>query len=162
MDFSSPFPKRLWPAVAVAARAYLVSQLDDDPGFSKALSSDPALRRRPRRLDPEQIKQLVINLIKNSREAQPRAQISVQVTDSDSSFVITVEDTGPGFSPEKLARPFEPYMSTKSDGSGLGLVICQRIAIDHGGTIEGQSEGVGQGATFIVRLPLVEKEKLAA
>ncbi|MBI5267824.1 MAG: ATP-binding protein [candidate division Zixibacteria bacterium] len=108
--------------------------------------------RAKRKLDPEQIKQLIINLIKNSREAHPRSNITVDLRDTDGMFFITVEDTGPGFSPEKLARPFEPYMSTKTDGSGLGLVICQRIAVDHGGTIEIYNRPEG-GAGVRVTLP---------
>lgn len=102
-------------------------------------------------IDPEQIKQLVINLIKNAREAGS-GTIIVRLSDDENAFVIAVEDSGPGFSPEKLANPFEPYVSTKKDGSGLGLVICQRIALDHGGTIEIYNRPEG-GAGVRVTLP---------
>jgi signal transduction histidine kinase len=102
-------------------------------------------------IDPEQIKQLIINLIKNAREAGGHTTI-LHLSDADNAFVIGVEDSGPGFSAEKLANPFEPYVSTKKDGSGLGLVICQRIAIDHGGTIEVYNRPEG-GAGVRVTLP---------
>jgi signal transduction histidine kinase len=104
------------------------------------------------RCDPEQIKQLIINLIKNSREATESAVVTVTLFTGESGVVITVEDTGPGFSPQKLANSFEPYVSSKKDGSGLGLVICQRIAIDHGGTIELYNRPEG-GAGVRVLLP---------
>ncbi|MEW6049711.1 MAG: ATP-binding protein [Candidatus Zixiibacteriota bacterium] len=87
-------------------------------------------------LDPEQIKQLLINLVKNSLEASSDGQIVVECSSTETAFVIDVLDDGPGFPDEKLQRGFEPYLSTKKDGSGLGLAICQRIAVDHGGTID--------------------------
>ena len=107
--------------------------------------------RRSLLCDPEQIKQLLINLIKNGREASD-GKVVIRLLDSDKAVQIVVEDTGPGFSPEKLSNPFEPYVSTKKDGSGLGLVICQRIAIDHGGTIELYNRNEG-GAGVRVVLP---------
>jgi signal transduction histidine kinase len=102
-------------------------------------------------VDPEQIKQLLINLIKNGQEASG-GLVTVRIADSEKAIVIVVEDSGPGFSKEKLANPFEPYVSTKKEGSGLGLVICQRIAIDHGGAIELYNRTEG-GAGVRVTLP---------
>jgi len=87
-------------------------------------------------IDPEQIKQLLVNLIKNGLECSGSATVALTAREEEGSLVLTVADTGPGFSPEKLVRGFEPYLSSKKDGSGLGLVICQRIAVDHGGSIE--------------------------
>jgi nitrogen fixation/metabolism regulation signal transduction histidine kinase len=103
-------------------------------------------------IDPAQIKQLLVNLIKNGLESAENAVVTVTAKDEDSQLVLTVTDSGPGFSAEKLARGFEPYLSSKKDGSGLGLVICQRIAIDHGGNIELFNRPEG-GAGVRVRLP---------
>jgi C4-dicarboxylate-specific signal transduction histidine kinase len=65
---------------------------------------------------------------------------------------IRVEDTGPGFTEEKLQNSFEPYFSTKKGGSGLGLVICHRIVHDHGGMMELYNRPEGGGGVRI-RLP---------
>jgi signal transduction histidine kinase len=142
------------PVLAVVS---LESLIDDLRGFYKTEIEAGTLvlhidSQRPTLLvDPEQIKQLVINLIKNAREAS-EGTIALRLSDSEIAFIIAVEDPGPGFSPEKLANPFEPYVSTKHGGSGLGLVICQRIAIDHGGTIEIYNRPEG-GAGVRVTLP---------
>ena len=104
------------------------------------------------RIDPEQIKQLLVNLIKNGFESSENAVVELTVREEDGNLVLTVTDSGPGFSPEKLARGFEPYLSSKKDGSGLGLVICQRIAVDHSGSIELFNRPEG-GAGVRVTLP---------
>lgn len=107
---------------------------------------------KPFPLDPEQIKQVLINLIKNGLESAETTQVVATFACHDGALVISVLDNGPGFSDEKLKRGFEPYLSTKKDGSGLGLAICQRIIVDHGGTINlfNRSEG---GAGVTITLP---------
>lgn len=118
---------------------------------AKRLEVVNASSRKAILVDPEQIKQLLINLIKNAQEAGG-GLVTVRISDAEQAIQISVEDSGFGFSKEKLANPFEPYVSTKKDGSGLGLVICQRIAIDHGGTIELYNKAEG-GAGVKVTLP---------
>ena len=71
------------------------------------------------------------------------------------SVVIEVEDTGPGIPPEHLDRIFEPYFTTKEGGTGLGLALAHKIIQDHDGSIRVEG-GVGEGATFVVTLPVVE------
>jgi signal transduction histidine kinase len=68
---------------------------------------------------------------------------------------IEVRDTGPGIPPEHLEMIFDPFFTTKGpeSGSGLGLMVCHRIATDHHGTIEVTSRE-GRGASFVVRLPV--------
>jgi len=103
-------------------------------------------------LDPEQIRQVLINLIKNSLEAGGRHCL-LQVTTEEGRLALTVEDDGPGL-PEKIIKEGPtPYYSTKEKGSGLGLVICQRIIHDHEGAmnIENKSEG---GARVVITLPM--------
>ncbi|UCD16769.1 MAG: ATP-binding protein [Candidatus Zixiibacteriota bacterium] len=104
-------------------------------------------------VDPEMVQQLLINLIKNGFEAGPDSRVSLALDDAIDALRITVEDTGPGFAPEILRQPFEPYVSTKKDGSGLGLVICQRIVHDHNGTITLYNRKEG-GAVVEIALPL--------
>ena len=70
---------------------------------------------------------------------------------------VSVADTGGGIPPELLNRIFEPFYTTKNKGSGLGLMIVQRIVRAHSGHIEVESQ-VGRGATFRIWLPLHERK----
>ncbi|MFO1496870.1 MAG: ATP-binding protein [Verrucomicrobiota bacterium] len=72
---------------------------------------------------------------------------------AEDTLVIEVQDNGPGIPPEKLAAVFEPYFTTKEEGSGLGLWIAQQIAVAHGGALEVTNAPEG-GALFRMRLPL--------
>jgi signal transduction histidine kinase len=71
---------------------------------------------------------------------------------SGPALTLTVTDTGSGIPPELLPRVFEPYVTTKTKGLGLGLAIARRIVEAHGGRIEAES-GAGQGTCFRVTLP---------
>jgi PAS domain S-box-containing protein len=111
----------------------------------------------PLRLDKDQIKQAFFNIIKNALQAMTEGgllRISVGV--SDRFVAVAFRDNGPGISPEDFGHIFEPYYTTKKGGSGLGLMIVQRIIQDHGGRIDVHSEP-GIGTTFTVFLPLDER-----
>ena len=90
------------------------------------------------RLDPEQIRRVVINLVDNAIEAiDQHGQIvdrDRSTTPADASVRIVVADDGPGIPPEERDKLFMPYYSTKKRGSGLGLAIVRRIVAEHGGT----------------------------
>jgi len=102
-------------------------------------------------IDPDQITQLLLNLIKNGLEASPTGIVELAIDVDDGALRMSVRDNGPGFSPDVLARRFEPYLSTKPHGSGLGLVICRRIVYDHGGTITlGNREEGGAEVTVVL------------
>ena len=103
-------------------------------------------------VDSDQIHQLLINLIKNGLESSEKAAVTVTLSLSDSRIKFAIEDTGPGFAKKILEHPFEPYVSTKTGGSGLGLVICQRIVHDHDGLIELYRPKKG-GAGVVILLP---------
>ena len=114
-------------------------------------------------LDPEQLKQVLVNLIKNAMQVMTRGGVLTLETGEGLDGVwVSVGDTGTGISPEKLNRVFEPFFTTKTKGSGLGLMIVQRIVREHGGQIGIQSEP-GRGTQVKVWLPLHErKPKLLA
>ena len=106
----------------------------------------------------DQIHQVVLNLVLNALSVTPHGgEVSVRTGPAagGDGVEIEVRDTGPGIAPEHLERIFDPFFTTKGpdSGSGLGLMVCHRIATDHRGTIEVTS-GKGRGTAFLVRLPL--------
>jgi len=103
--------------------------------------------------DAGQLKQALVNLIKNGLEALEGAgHVTVSAAASEATLELVVADNGPGLSTEHKASLFVPGFTTKSSGSGLGLTIVERIVSDHHGTIvvEDRAEG---GTVFRVRLP---------
>jgi two-component system, sporulation sensor kinase E len=108
-------------------------------------------------LDRDQMKQAFYNVIKNSLEAMKRRGILRIRTDMDGTHVlISFADTGGGISAENLSRVFEPYFTTKSAGTGLGLLIVRRIVREHGGELSIQSNE-GKGLILTIRLPYIDK-----
>jgi two-component system, sporulation sensor kinase E len=78
-------------------------------------------------------------------------------TEADGTHVIiSFIDSGHGIAPEQIGQLFEPYFTTKQNGTGLGLMIVQRIVREHGGTIEVESDK-DRGTTFRIKLPIHEK-----
>jgi two-component system, sporulation sensor kinase E len=107
--------------------------------------------------DPSQIKQVLVNLVKNAMQAMTRGgELTVQTGASGDAVFVSVSDTGPGIPQEQLNRIFDAFFTTKKKGSGLGLMIVQRIVRDHGGRIDLESHP-GKGTTFRVWLPLAER-----
>jgi signal transduction histidine kinase len=107
--------------------------------------------------DPAQLKQVLVNLIKNAMQAMPpQGTLTVRSGSTPEAVWMAVSDTGPGIPPEQLNRIFEPFYTTKNKGTGLGLLIVQRIIRDHGGRIELEST-VGKGTTFKLWLPLRDR-----
>ncbi len=109
-------------------------------------------------LDPVQIKQVFYNLLKNAYQAIPPdgGTILLKSDYTDDSVYVTVADTGCGISPEIMGSIYEPFLTTKSNGSGLGLLIVRRIIKEHGGSLTLASQP-GEGTTITVFLPRVEK-----
>ncbi|PYI88228.1 MAG: PAS domain-containing sensor histidine kinase [Verrucomicrobia bacterium] len=108
-------------------------------------------------IDRDQMKQAFYNIIKNSFEAMKRRGILRIRTDMDDSHVrVSFTDNGGGMSAEALSRVFEPYYTTKSSGSGLGLLIVRRIVREHGGELAIES-AEGKGLTLTIRLPFKDQ-----
>jgi PAS domain S-box-containing protein len=107
-----------------------------------------------------QLKQIVLNLIANARQAMPQGgTVHVDVRRDGGHAVASVADDGPGIEPAVLERIFEPFFTTRrsTGGTGLGLSVSLGIAEAHGGTLTAESE-LGYGATFTLRLPIVEED----
>jgi len=107
-------------------------------------------------LDPAQIQQVLVNLAKNALQAMTKGgTLTFQTGEGADGAWVSVSDTGGGISQEQINRIFEPFYTTKKKGTGLGLMIVQRIVRAHGGRIEVESH-LGRGTTFRVWLPLHE------
>jgi two-component system sensor histidine kinase HydH len=103
--------------------------------------------------DGEQIQQILVNLTLNSLDAMPRGgTLTIALHTLDEQVELSVFDTGPGISPRLLTQLFQPFVSTKETGLGLGLVTSRRIAEVHGGSLEAANRPEG-GACFALRLP---------
>jgi signal transduction histidine kinase len=103
--------------------------------------------------DPVQLRQIFVNLIENAvHAASPAGSVTVRGRLVEREIALDVEDTGPGVDPATRRRLFEPLITTKDKGIGLGLALVKRIAERHGGGVE-YSDRSGGGARFTVRLP---------
>jgi signal transduction histidine kinase len=126
------------------------------------------------RLDPGQIRQALLNLIRNAADAMPEggtitlcvnaiSNFELRMSNSEippasagqSAMVIEVRDTGVGISAENVGKIFEPFFTTKEGGTGLGLAIARQIVVDHGGSLTCESSP-GVGTTFRLVLPVFE------
>lgn len=109
-------------------------------------------------VDATQLQQVLVNLAKNAAQAMTTGGIlTLQTGENSDSVWVSVTDTGGGIPQEQINRIFEPFYTTKKKGSGLGLMIVQRIVRAHNGRIELESN-VGRGTTFRVWLPLHERK----
>jgi two-component system, sporulation sensor kinase E len=119
------------------------------------LDLDPTL---PRLLvDRDQMKQAFYNVIKNAFQAMRAAGIlHIRSWQSELNVSVSFNDTGGGISQDQMSKLFQPYFTTKSSGSGLGLLIVRRIVREHGGEIEIESNE-GKGMRVTIHLPFGDK-----
>jgi len=109
-------------------------------------------------IDATQMQQVLVNLIKNASQAMTTGgTLTLQTGENSDGVWVSVVDTGGGIPQEQINRIFEPFYTTKKKGSGLGLMIVQRIVRAHNGRIDLESH-VGKGTTFRVWLPLHERK----
>ena len=118
--------------------------------LARALTATP--------IDATQLQQVLVNLLKNASQAMTTGgTLTLQTGENSDAVWVSVTDTGGGIPQEQLNRIFEPFYTTKKKGSGLGLMIVQRIVRAHNGRIELESN-VGKGTTFRIWLPLHERK----
>jgi len=154
-----PSPPQLRPASlndAVLKTLELLQPELDNRGIQVKTRLARQLPEAP--LDPTQVQQVLVNLIKNAMQAMPPdGRLTLQTGEGADGVWVSVADTGTGIPQEQLNRIFEPFYTTKKKGSGLGLMIVQRIVRAHGGHIELDSQ-VGRGTTFRLWFPLHERK----
>jgi two-component system CheB/CheR fusion protein len=119
--------------------------------------------------DRTRLGQVIGNLLQNSAKFTPMGgQVVVSVLLRPGGALVLVRDTGAGIAPEVLPRLFEPFsqadmaLDRSKGGLGLGLALVKGMVELHGGSVAGESNGVGQGATFTIQLPLEPSEPLGA
>jgi signal transduction histidine kinase len=112
-------------------------------------------------MDPQQIKQSVVNLVANAMEAMDKGgtlTVRTYPGADGQEVVMEIGDTGPGISPESMHNLFNPYYTTKVRGTGLGLSITHRIIKAHKGSILFRNKETG-GAVFTIRLPVPQEKE---
>ncbi len=160
---TEPHPVAITADLAVdTVRDLMASQLEQE-GIGLKLEVESGLKLRA---DPQQLQQVLINLVKNAAESiDGRGTITLRAKRDKRELqghsgpvgTLEVEDTGRGIAPELQERIFDPFFSTKNDGSGLGLAIAARIIGQHGGRLEFETQ-VGRGTVFRIVLPADEME----
>jgi len=126
-----------------------------------AYSMDPHLDRVI--VDRVQIQQVIVNLVRNALDAmqeQGGGHLDVATTIADGAATVNIADTGPGVDAQAAARLFQPFVTTKANGMGVGLSICRTIVESHGGRIWTEPNPAG-GAVFRFTVPLAEAEETA-
>jgi signal transduction histidine kinase len=116
------------------------------------------------RADPDQLKQVILNLALNALQATPyESVVTLATTGASRQGVkcarIEITDEGPGIPSDQLEHVFVPFFTTKEKGTGLGLAIAQQIVREHGGLISVQNVS-HRGARFAIDLPCVEADSL--
>ncbi len=121
------------------------------PGKVKVVNN--LLHKQVLKADPDKIKRVFVNLIKNAIDAMPNGGKLTIDGKVKGKFEISFEDTGTGITDEVLPKLFSPLFTTKAKGMGFGLAICKRIVEAHGGTVTVKTVK-NQGTTFTVTLPI--------
>jgi C4-dicarboxylate-specific signal transduction histidine kinase len=115
----------------------------------------------PLLMDKIQIEQVLLNLIRNAMDAmrnQEERKLTVQTALGEPGFVlVSVTDNGPGIAPKIASQLFQPFITTKENGMGVGLTICQSIIDGHGGRIWAEENGPA-GTAFRFLLPMGEAQ----
>ncbi|MBJ6802235.1 sensor histidine kinase [Geomonas propionica] len=156
LDFAKPRPLRLQPVLVaemVGRLLQLMSQRLQDRGIGVSTDIDPGLQLV---CDPEQVHQVLLNLVLNAMEAmeeRPERSLRITALRQGGQALIAVKDTGAGIPRDKCEQLFDPFYTTKASGGGLGLSILQTIVVNHCGVVSVTSEP-GEGATFTITLPL--------
>jgi len=157
LDYSKPFPPRketvdMNRVIEEAVRLSLSTLRKREITLLKDLDPDLALCRA----DAQMIEQVLVNLITNACQAMEGTKgakfLEIASAARDGRIVLRVSDSGPGVPPSLREKVFDPFFTTRKDGSGIGLSFSHRIVTDHGGSLRVDTSRWG-GAEFHIDLP---------
>jgi two-component system sensor histidine kinase HydH len=155
LDYARPekLQKNLVSLTSILEKAATLVRVDaEDMGISITVTNTLQDDLIP--VDADKMNQVLLNLLLNAIQAMPDGgRISIRTERAGNTVVIAVEDDGEGIPEDDLARVFDPYFTTKSDGSGLGLALSAKIIEEHGGTISLESN-LGRGTRVVFSIPL--------
>lgn len=153
-DFSKPIRLHREPIALCSFLEEVLSMFRDSDAcsgisFSLRVEGEPILEA-----DPDRLRQVLINLIKNATEAiSGKGEVVLGAKELSEGWVqISLDDTGEGVTPDKVEKLFEPFVTTKAGGSGLGLPVCRKIVHDHGGELT-LTPKPGGGTRALIILP---------
>jgi len=158
MDFAKPGEPRLAlvdlnQPITEALNLSAVSLRKSGVELERVLSEDLP----PCKADAALIEAMVLNILNNAAEAMKQMETGKKIVVTSSvegeSVILTISDSGPGIAPEVKNKIFDPYFTTKSDGTGIGLSLSHRIVTDHGGTLTVADSDLG-GAEFRIKIPI--------
>ncbi len=152
--------KRISPSDVTDAAVDLLRMRMDAQRVSVSVEREEPLQ--PILIDPEQLKEVLVNLMSNAMEAMDGPG-RITIVENEGFMepmgrvsVVSLSDTGPGVPEEDRERVFEPFHTTKEEGTGLGLPIARRIVVEHGGSLS-LTQAKGGGAKFTITLPFDAK-----
>jgi signal transduction histidine kinase len=158
LDYARPTAGSREPVDPTATVERTLQLLRPELGPELELATELAPSLPPVRIDPERLRQVLLNLIQNAAQAMDgRGKLSIRTTAIDQTVEIAVSDTGPGLPARVRENLFVPFVTTKDRGTGLGLAISQRIVSAAGGRIEARAATDGSGTTFVVCLPVADE-----
>ena len=153
LEYARPAPLSIatFDVAAAAEEVLLLLEHRASPGSLKVLREFSPSVLWP--VDAQQFRQILWNLCLNAVEAMPEGgELRVAVAAHGETLEVMVSDTGEGIAPSDISHVFEPFFSTKSEGTGLGLALVHRVVQEHGGDIDVRSSP-GLGTTFTLTLP---------
>jgi len=153
LEYARPVPPSKAPMDLRALLTDVVRVFEADAARGRVRCHLDSGNPLPVEADPSQIRQVAWNILRNALDAMPDGgEIRIQLMSEPLRAGFRVLDTGPGIAPEVMPNAFEPFFTTRKDGTGLGLATVHRIMEEHGGTVEIHSPP-GRGAMVTVWLP---------
>jgi two-component system sensor histidine kinase PilS (NtrC family) len=154
LDYANPRPKQMVDFDLASLVQETVQVARGDQNFADVELSATVDEPLPIHADPAKLRQVVWNLVRNAADAASGGgkHVRVEARRAGDGATISVADDGPGIPDALLGRIFDPFVSTKQKGTGLGLATCHSIITEHGGRIDVETSP-GKGTRMVVSLP---------
>lgn len=156
-DFSKSkeYEKSKIDLISLIDKTIKLERFDKDLNKINLEFKEPEYKNAFALVNQDKIQQVLINLIRNAAHAsEPKSTIQLSLQEDENNWIISVRDEGCGIPEEIRDKIWQPFFTTKSSGTGLGLDICKKIIQNHNGEISFESE-VGKGTTFFIKLPKI-------